>query len=280
MHPDLARAADRYLRVADRLLPGRITGFYLVGSAALGAWRPDRSDVDFVAVLDEPLDRSGLRRLRAVHLATAGRSATGALARGRLSLPGTGNGSFVLRDQLTLPVTAIEPVASHVGQTFTAGAAFDVNPVVWTELADHGIAVRGGPPSTLGLDPEPAALRQWNLDNLDGYWRGFAAAMQAGRSPLPLARPRWLTAWGVLGAPRLHCTITTGEVVSKEAAGEHALVAFDARWHPLVEEALAYWRGEPARPGFEDRRRRYRAVGDFVAMVVDAAHGHERGCSP
>ena len=35
-------------------------------------------------------------------------------------------------------------------------------------------------------------------------------------------RPCYWTAWGVLGAPRLHCTIATGEVISKEAAGEYA----------------------------------------------------------
>ena len=42
---------QRYLRLADRLLPGMITGFYVTGSVALGAYRPGRSDIDFVAVL-------------------------------------------------------------------------------------------------------------------------------------------------------------------------------------------------------------------------------------
>ena len=49
--------------------PESVTGFYLVGSVALGAYRPGRSDVDFVAVLDvddgQPLAARDARRLRA-----------------------------------------------------------------------------------------------------------------------------------------------------------------------------------------------------------------------
>jgi hypothetical protein len=85
----------------------------------------------------------------------------------------------------------------------------------------------------------------------------------------------WSTAWGALGAPRLHCTIATGEVVSKEAAGEYALATFDAEWHPIVNEALAYWREQPSpdrRAAFPDGAARNRAVGRFVEHVVTTAH--------
>ena len=70
-HPgsrDFARLAGRYLRLADRLLPGRIAAFYVVGSAALGAYRAGRSDIDFVAVLDRPLTPAEIGRLRIVHV--------------------------------------------------------------------------------------------------------------------------------------------------------------------------------------------------------------------
>jgi hypothetical protein len=45
----------RYLRQVDMAIPGAIHGFYVVGSIALGAFRPGRSDVDFVAVLGDRL---------------------------------------------------------------------------------------------------------------------------------------------------------------------------------------------------------------------------------
>ncbi|WP_206185020.1 aminoglycoside adenylyltransferase domain-containing protein [Thermoactinospora rubra] len=254
-HPRAARAAARYLAVADRVLPGRIRGFYLVGSTALGAYRPDRSDIDFVAVVDGDLD---LRRLRLLHLAANAPSALWALARLRLTLPGTVNGVFVAESDLRTPVTRIRPVASHVGESVRVGVGFDVNPVTWKVLQERGIAVRGPAPDRLGLDPEPGRLREWNLDNLRRYWRSWAEARLRG----PGLKARHAGAWGMLGAPRLHHTIATGEIASKEAAGEYALDVFDRRWHPLVRQALAYWRGEPA------RRVAIRDCAEFVLEVV------------
>ena len=85
--PVVDATVRRYLGVADLLLPGRVVGFYLIGSVALGAFRPGRSDIDFVAVLDDGLDGGELRRLRAVHAAAGLRTVTAALARGEVTLP-------------------------------------------------------------------------------------------------------------------------------------------------------------------------------------------------
>jgi hypothetical protein len=186
------------------------------------------------------------------------------------------NATFVAADDLSTPVTAIAPVASHVAHEFHAGAGFDVNPVGWTILARHGIAVRGPAPGDLPLDPEPAALAAWNRANLESYWRPWGEAMVAraeGRRR-PLGRERGLTAWGVLGPPRLHHTIATGDVISKEAAGEYARATFDERWHPIVDEALAYWRVRPpADDRFSDPAVRRRETGAFVLEVVASALG-------
>ena len=273
--PAVAADVDRYLAVADRLLPGRIVGFHVVGSVALGAYRRARSDIDFVALVDRRLDASELRRLRAVHVATALRTGAGELVRRRRpAVPGVCNGVFVLADDVSTPVTGIEPVASHSGHDFHVGRAFDVNPVVWKTLAEHGITVRGPSVSTLGVDPQPEQLAAFNRANLDGYWRRTAEELRrsGGRSLRARVSPRWLSAWCALGPPRLHHTIATGEVISKEAAGEYALDAFGPAWHPLLREALAYWREQPSPDDrFSRPAVRAEAAADFVLAVVEDA---------
>ncbi|MDQ3106330.1 MAG: nucleotidyltransferase domain-containing protein [Actinomycetota bacterium] len=269
MLPDLVeRDVDRYLRLVDRLLPGRVVGLYVVGSVALGAYRRARSDIDLVVVCDGDLSAAEQRKVRAVQWMSSVRTAPPALLRADLSVPGTVNATYVRSADLTKPVTSIEPLCTHVGHQFLTGEGFDVNPVQWKTLADHGIAVRGDEPSRLGLDPEPGALREWNLRNLHGYWKPFAERLAArGPGPGHRFRPRWITAWGVLGAPRLHHTIATGEVISKEAAGEYALATFDQRWHPVIEEGLGYWREETERP----LERRWDDTAAFVLEVVRSA---------
>ncbi|HEX6423232.1 MAG TPA: nucleotidyltransferase domain-containing protein [Acidimicrobiales bacterium] len=268
---DATVAVERYLGLVDRLLPGRVTGFYLVGSVALGDHRPGRSDIDFVGVVEGDLDRGELRRLRLVHALSGVRTAAGALARGQVTLPGTCNGVYVRAADLSRPVSRIAPVASHTGASFAVGRGFDVNPVQWATFATRGVALRGPEPATLGLDPEPASLRAWNLDNLASYWVPWAERLRRRPGVRYRSHPRWWTSWGVLGAPRLHHTVATGRVIGKDAAGGYARTTFDARWHPLIDEALAYRRGEPADPRYRDVRTRSAATAAFVLDVARAA---------
>lgn len=149
LNRDCDRIVARYLAAADRLLPGRITGFYIVGSAALGAWRAGCSDIDFVGVVEgDPTDRD-VRRLRVLH-ALGNTIAIGrALLRAQPTFPGTMNGVFVLASDLSRPVTQIRPLASHSGPSFQRGRGFDANPVTWKVLAERGITIRGVAPTAL-----------------------------------------------------------------------------------------------------------------------------------
>ncbi|RKT54198.1 nucleotidyltransferase domain-containing protein [Saccharothrix australiensis] len=265
---DAARNAAHYLAVADRLLPGKITGFYVVGSAALGAWRPNRSDIDFVAVVDGGLDDRRLRRLRVLHVVGNLPAAARSAARADPTLPGTMNGVFVPAADLGEPVTGIRPLASHSGWSFAKGRGFDVNPVGWKVLREGGIALRGPEPHRLALDPEPHRLRDWNLDQLRGHWRTWAERLLAGNARGKPLVPAHATAVSrVLGPPRLHHTAVTGEVISKESAAQHALDTFGDRWRPLIRAALAQRANAPV-PGSPAPGELIRMAGEFTLEVV------------
>lgn len=266
------RNAQRFLAFADRLFGDRLVGFYVVGSAALGGFIPDRSDLDFVAVIDRP-SGGDCRRALLAQIVSGARTGVPAFLRGHTAGPGSCNGVYIAADQISRPVTQITPIASHHGISFDRGSAFDVNPVVWKTFAEHGIALRGPAPSALGLDPEPGLLKHWNLQNLNGYWKSCATAATNGRPPLkPWMPARWATSWTVLGPARLHHTIATGDIISKQQAGHNALATFEPEWHPIIEEALAYWHGEPPHPAFPDNRARHLRAGQFAFHVIDSAN--------
>jgi Domain of unknown function (DUF4111) len=262
-------AVDDLLSRLDRALPGRVEGFYVVGSACTGAFRPGRSDIDFVGIVAGPLDRAELMRLRTVHL---GRWASSLLhdAAAHRRWPLVCNGIYVRWRDLAEPPRGVTPIAAHVAGRFrTARAAgFDVNPVTWHTLAGHGIAIRGPERTCLRIHTDVNELRRWSLANLNDYWRRWAERPPAGR-----ALPRRAAAAGVLGTPRLHCTVATGSIVTKEAAAEYALETFDREWHPLIEEALGFWRGRAPLPAYRHRPIRLRRdASEFVGAVIDAAN--------
>jgi hypothetical protein len=53
----------------------------------------------------------------------------------------------------------------------------------------------------------------------------------------------WVVPWCVLGIPRLHALLATGNIISKGAAGRYAITAFPD-WVPLVERCLAHRGGD------------------------------------
>jgi hypothetical protein len=264
-------AVATYLGRVDRGLPGRVEGFYVVGSTALGAFRAGRSDIDVVAVVADGLGREELERLHKIQRRLYGEGLARSLPVGRWPL--VCNGVYVTWPDLDRSALDVVPLAAHVSGRFEIGKGFDVNPVTWRTLATKGIAVRGPDVADLTIPSDDAELRLWTRTNLDAYWQQWADRMRRRGWAALRANFRQLSdAWGALGAPRLHCTIATGEIVSKEGAGEYALDVFDERWHPLVRGALAYWRGEARGGPFSRAGRRRRDAADFVDMVVASAH--------
>lgn len=265
------RSVDDLLARLDRWLPGRIEGFYVVGSASVGDFRAGRSDIDFVAVLAPGLDARELARLRAVH-ASCWASALVRDVGLRHRWPLVCNGTYLLGGDLLRSPREVTPIAAQVAGTFRAGAAggFDVNPVTWHMLARHGIAIRGPEPCQQQIRSDDEELRRWTLENLNSYWRRWAERSRRGR-PTRIALPRRAIAQGVLGAPRLHYTIATGDIIGKEAAAHYALETFEPRWSDLIEDALAFWRGDPSRRPRHPRRR-LREAGELVIQIIDAAN--------
>jgi hypothetical protein len=224
--PDVRALVERYLRHVDQMLPGRIEGLYLVGSVALGDYRPGRSDVDFVAVTGAPLRPEELAGLEQVH----------GVLRSYQRRPDF-SGIYVTWDDLQGDPVGIERVPYHLDGRFGRSGGFDANPAVWLTLRRYPFCVRG--PARPSVWNDPAAVRRWNLDNLNSYWSRWAWRHRRlwGRGACLLTDEA--IAWCVPGVTRLHYTISTGDIASKTGACRWALGTFPARWHPVLREALA-----------------------------------------
>lgn len=198
-------AADR-LAVVDAALPGLVTAFWLTGSATSGDWWPGVSDVDVVVGLGRPLTPDEVPALAA---AAAGPPV---------------DGIYLPVADMTDPPSAGEPVPHVVNGEFSAGPCDEASPVTWLELRQFGMPLRGPAPAELMPQPDPAAVRVWLLGNLRGYWSDEADEREKILTARPAGQPARAegVCWLVLGAPRLHATLATGEVISKTAAGQYA----------------------------------------------------------
>lgn len=253
--PDVRALLGVFLPRLDAAVPGTIEGLYLVGSLALGDYRPGRSDVDFVAIVPERPGTKAMESLDQVHT----------LMRTDYPLPHL-DGIYVTWSQLLRdPTTLADVPYSHEGRFHSAGG-FEANPAVWLTLRDHPVAIRGQASPRVHHDAEE--LCRWTVQNLNTYWKGLVeqvrAAVRAGR-----AVPDDAVAWCVPGVLRLHYTLTTGGITSKSGACLYGLETLPPSRHPIIAEALALHRGQPT--SYVDLRHRAQdALSLMEAVIRDA----------
>jgi hypothetical protein len=251
---------DAYLGLVDAEAPGLVEAFYLVGSVALGEFRPHESDIDFVAVTATRPDAAALPALRRVHTRT------------RASYPRPHlDGVYVGREDLGRDPGSVVPVpAAQEGEVGLGD--FEPNPVTWHTLAHPGVAVRGPEPGDIDIWTDLDALAAWTLGNLESYWRPWRRRCSRPFSIEGVAAlGSWAPAWGVLGVSRLHYTLATGGMASKEGAGIYALRTFPERWRKIVEECLRIRRGGEGRSLYRTPPGRRRDALAFIAMATDDA---------
>ncbi|MDO8901749.1 MAG: DUF4111 domain-containing protein [Phenylobacterium sp.] len=219
------------LTLADAGAPGLVTGLALTGSAALGDWREDLSDLNFVAVLrrePRPADLRALARLHRLYGRVPGRPPLDGVWLDPAALAG-GPDAWSAR-----------PVSQR--GRFIAESTTAPPPVIWAALTSHGAWLRT--PETLQVWDDPPALRRWLKDHLSTHWRSWRRRA-GGLGPQGLALlGRAVPAWGVLGASRVWMALTRSEIASKTAAGQAARAAFPEHG-AILDEALAHRAGEP-----------------------------------
>ncbi len=249
-----AGAIDRYLDAVDATVPGLVVGLHVSGSLALGDYRPERSDIDVVAVVACGPDAAQRSLLAEVHRVVATRV----------------DGPYLTAAEMGKEPADIGPVPFHVDGRFEYDVCHEVSPITWAILAEHAITVRGDAPSALGVRANPDAVRAFSAANLAGYWAGWArtiASLLDDAVDFDTLEARMLE-WGVLGVARVYCAAMTGQVVSKLEGGAYARAELDSEWHDVIELAMSSRRGELDEVRVGDLRRAcafVRSLSDSVA---------------
>lgn len=219
---------------------GAEAALYLHGSIAIGGYAPSHSDVDFVAVLAEPIDTRGIGEVRALHRTLRRRTPLGAkleglyVARGALAASAaTSRFPYVKRGRLA--GTHRLPLAER------------------SILRAHGVAVAGPPACNLFAPVDAAALREEMRFNLEVYLAGRT------RRPWLFLSDDFLDfALPTLG--RVLHALDTGEIVDK-AGGLARLAGRFPSEADLIEEVARRRRGERiATPPWQRPGRAARAL--------------------
>jgi hypothetical protein len=257
LHPAVEKVVMAYLDAVDSEAPGLIQGLYLTGSAALDEFRPNTSDIDFVAITAARPDAAMLGGMARTHSRLR-----------RFCRRPSFDGLYVTWDDLARhPAHAEGLPYSHEGCFHSSGSRGD--PVTWQTVARRGIPCRGPRPEALEIWTDAAFLANWTLNNLDGYWRKLLVRAVSFPDPWSLtALTTYGAVWIVPGISRLHYTLASGELCSKEAAVRYAIRTFPEQWHRVLNESLRIRQADRARHDLAS------AVTEIAADLRICAPGH------
>lgn len=228
----------------EQALPNQIEGIYLVGSLALGDFRPGQSDVDFLAISKPTADMSVLaevhRTLAAAH-------------------PDVHcDGIYLRSGELARPPAGTGPSAREGKVVFASED--ERHAVTWLTLLRHGVAVRGDYPSSAWIAADESAAAAYSRSNLHRYWRPWLN-QRIGLAELD----DWSVVWGCLGVGRLHAAVAKGEMASKSDGGRHALEHFPQH-RSIIEEALRLREGGSS--GYHSPALRARDLAAFMDNLI------------
>ncbi len=218
-------AAAAWLHEVDAALPGFVTAFYVTGSAAMGAFDPRHSDIDFVAVAAHGADPTQRAALEHAH-----RRAQRRLGHGL-------DGMLVTEAALLGGSDEPLPALRHgriVGVGPWRAGSLDAH-----VLREYGVAVRGQPPAALMPPVGWDSLCAQMAENLNSYWQRWRRDSARLWSPKGVGL-LWIeqVEWGVLGVSRIAYSLRERAVISKAGAGQYMLRIAPARWQPILREAL------------------------------------------
>ena len=214
---------EHYLSRLDQRLPNFLRAFYIVGSIALDEFNPHFSDVDFVAVIDHRAIQQETERLRQIH-----KDIERQYPRWKFS------GIYLLEDEVGKYAGDVEPLPGYHDGVLRLHHNFELNPVTWWVLRNHGIPVVGPSPHELPITVDSKFLVSWTDENMHTYWKSWT--QRPGRLIILLSD--WGIQWTVLGILRQFYTIRENKIITKRRAGEYALSVVPEQWHRLINEAL------------------------------------------
>lgn len=220
MRREIAPLLERLAEGLSGILGSNLVGLYVYGSALGDTFDPARSDLDCIAVTEEPLTEVEFADL-ANWFAVAGQEDPWVE---RLQM------SFLIRRT----VLDDDPAAClfQYGRMKRSGS--DGNPLIWLDFFQHGCVLHGPEPQSFlpkitpesfreALAREVGYLREELNVKPDGEWRDRVS----------------YRVYAVLTLCRILHSARTGHITSKPEAGKWALGRVPGDWHTLIRSALA-----------------------------------------
>lgn len=229
-----SRVAEIFTEESKRILGDNLVGVYLHGSAVMGCFNPEKSDVDLLVVVnEEPTD-------------TVKRAFLDMVVSLNENGPAKGIEMSVVRRGVCKPFVYPTPFELHFSKMHLDW--YRSNPEDYIakmkgtdrDLAAHITVIRARGVCLCGESIDEVFGEVPKQDYMDSLWYDIADAEE------DIAED---TMYLTLNLARVRAFLQDGSILSKQEGGEWGLKNLPEKYHGLLREALSEYRGET--PGYD-----------------------------
>ncbi|MEC0092038.1 nucleotidyltransferase domain-containing protein [Paenibacillus macquariensis] len=236
-----------------------IVSVYIYGSVALGDYIEGSSDIDFIAILRDPPNKSDIQTISKAHNEVENEFPQADIM-----------GAYLFVNDLGKPESEISSLVTYYNkQVHTNGYGADINPITWWILKNHGIKVYGTEQS-LNYEVEIKPLVGYVIENLNTYWVSMIDRLEKQLTSINLEDQESIVKqldqaveWCTLGMLRQLYTIKEHNIKSKVEAGYYGITTIPQQWHGLIYEAISIKRLLPDRYYYSNEQR----LTDLVSLL-------------
>ena len=228
--PQAEKLIHELVEQSKRILQENLTGIYLHGSAVMGCFNPEKSDLDFIIVVDRPLPDPVKRAYMDM---IVGYDALG---------PAKGIEMSVVRREVCRPFIYPTPFELHFSKAHLAWYKRDPEDYtrkmngVDKDLAAHFTVIGKRGRCLYGLPVKEVFAEVPDRDYMDSIWEDVSEA------PENIEKD---TMYLTLNLARVLAWQEEGLVLSKKEGGEWAMNHLPVQYRPQITAALAEYAAAP-----------------------------------
>lgn len=258
--PDsLTYLLSKYYQLLEKELGDSIHGVYIYGSIATGSYDDEKSDIDFMTVINGEITDEKIEKIKSVHKDLRG------ITPDALKM----EGEYVNRYDL-------EQGRFDSKYPYIADGRFQefvpLKYMTLFQVKEFGITLYGEEFSSIKFDIGWEKVEKELKERLHGYWLNMAEKKGT------LLIDGWV-AMITLNVCRLFYALENMNFTSKAAGGKYALENLPTEWHRLIREALRIQDGTSKQSLFTSRWERRKALKSFVNYLSDCLRNNHNSCS-
>lgn len=214
---------DSFVKRSQEILKDNLVGIYLHGSAVMGCYNPDKSDLDLIVVVKDPMTEAVKRSFMdmVVELNSKG--------------PSKGIEMSIVKKSVCKPFVYPTPFELHFSVAHIDWYRNDPDNYISKmkgedkDLAAHFTIITHRGKCLYGASIKDTFADVPTQDYIDSIWNDIADAEEEITD-----NPMYL----ILNLARVHAYLKDGLVLSKKEGGEWALKNVPERYHSLIQEAM------------------------------------------